>query len=249
MLARPFQFINNHETGLLFIHGFTASPSELLPTAQLLHEKGIDVYGPLLPGHGTTVKQLEATTWQDWYRCVKENVTQLLPNYQRLFIAGLSMGGLLALLAAVEIAELAGVIAINAPIYYKNRFINQWSIGFLRRFRTSWPKKEGNLAGRFAYSGYPLQAFYSMQQLRKLVMMKIEEVSIPAMIVQSEQDEVIRAKSAAYVARALNIPINRMLVLSDSYHIATMGSEKDKLTEQMASFIQEVTNAIYTLEK
>ena len=42
----------------LLIHCFTGSPKEFRQMGEYLAKKGISVYAPLLPGHGTSPEQL-----------------------------------------------------------------------------------------------------------------------------------------------------------------------------------------------
>ena len=52
--------------GVLLIHGFTASPTELRPVGTYLHERGFTVLGARLTGHGTRLNDLRATARSDW---------------------------------------------------------------------------------------------------------------------------------------------------------------------------------------
>jgi carboxylesterase len=239
-LTMPINLHNGQETGLLFIHGFTATPSELLPVARLLHEKGIDVYGPLLPGHGTSKEDLNQKTWADWYRVVTESITRLRLEHQWLFIAGLSMGGLLALLAAAEQKDLDGVIVINAPIFYYPAYVNEWTLRLLRKIRSYWPKEKKELENRFSYTHYPVEALLSMELMRKRVKAKLKEISIPAMVVQSGRDNDVPVKSTDYIARALKIPREQVVFLPNSHHVATMAAEKEQLAARMLSFMENI---------
>src|SRR5579859_1859428 len=83
--------------GVLLCHGFTGSPQSLRPWARHLAEAGFRVSLPLLPGHGTRWKDLQSTTWQDWYAEVDKALRVLREDCDSVFVAGLSMGGGLAL--------------------------------------------------------------------------------------------------------------------------------------------------------
>ena len=61
----PF-FWEGGPTGILLVHGFTATPAEVRLLAKILHERGFTVAGPLLPGHGTKPEDLNRVRWQDW---------------------------------------------------------------------------------------------------------------------------------------------------------------------------------------
>ncbi len=55
-------------TGVLLVHGYTATTSEVQPLARILNSEGYSVAGPLLPGHHTTPRELNQVKWQDWIR-------------------------------------------------------------------------------------------------------------------------------------------------------------------------------------
>ena len=71
-------------------------------TAALRRKCGYTVLGVCLAGHCTTVEALEQTTWPDWYEAVEDGVKALHSHCRHIYIAGQSMGGLLAIKAAAE---------------------------------------------------------------------------------------------------------------------------------------------------
>ena len=100
--------------GVLVIHGFTSTPISIAPWAKFLNNSGYTVIAPLLPGHGTTWQQMNQTTWQQWYAEVEKSFLQLKQSCDRVFIAGFSMGGALALrLCQIRGSEVEGLIVLN----------------------------------------------------------------------------------------------------------------------------------------
>ena len=53
-------------TGVLLIHGCTGSPTEMRWTGDYLHALGLTVSGPLLPGHGAKLEEMNRCRWTDW---------------------------------------------------------------------------------------------------------------------------------------------------------------------------------------
>ncbi|SHG76409.1 carboxylesterase [Thermosyntropha lipolytica DSM 11003] len=240
--AKPFFLAGGKEIGLLFIHGFTASPSEVLPVAQILHQKQkITVSGILLPGHGTHPAFLNQTTWQDWYRAVEQEASYLLAHYAEVYLAGLSMGGLLALHAAASLPGIKGVITINAPIY--NRYpVLTWLAPVIQWIKPYFPKKkdkrmqELERKGRFAYRCHPVRAFRSMQDLRALVVKELPFIEVPVLALQSVYDEAVDVKSLSFIIENIKKAEVKGVKLYHSGHIATM-EEPEKVAEEIISFI------------
>ncbi len=241
--ANPFFLQGNSDQALLFLHGFTASPSELLPTARLVHEAdGCTVSGILLPGHGTNPADLNATTWQDWYEAVHSEGEKLLKEYRHVFVAGLSMGGLLSLRAGIHLSGLKGVAAINAPIFTQYRLLSALAplIQHVMPYFTKGARKENELAreGRFDYNCYPVRAYTSLTELRNTIIGELETMELPALLVQSLQDRTVRRGSVEYIRRQLSNSPVKMVSLPNSGHIATMDKDRDILARELIDFMK-----------
>lgn len=240
--AEPFFLSGSNNIAMLFIHGFTASPSEIYPVAKLVHQAtGITVSGVLLPGHGSHPRFLNRTTWQDWYNTVESESKYLLANYEKVYVAGLSLGGLLAMYVGGKIPGLNGVIAINPPIrLHYDKFLNilapmvQWIKPYI-------PKPVGNQErlrkkGRFAYDRTPVKAFRSMMELRGKTLQVLDGYNdMPLLLIQSQNDETVDPKGAKLVKNKVkNI---EFVELEDSKHVATMGEEQYKIAGLIIDFI------------
>jgi len=89
-------------SGVLLIHGLTGTPTEMRFVARGLHEAGFTVRAVQLAGHCGGADDLVATGWRDWSRSVDVAATELRAQVDHLFVAGLSMGALLALKLAID---------------------------------------------------------------------------------------------------------------------------------------------------
>ena len=239
--AEPFFLTGSGETALLFIHGFTASPSELHPTAYLIHELcGCTLSSPLLPGHGSSPRILNLTKWDEWYGAVEKELLFLMEKYERVFVGGLSMGALLALHAACHISGLKGAISINAPLSNHSPILTAVS-PLIRHIRPFYPKRNGlrmrelQEEGRFAYDVIPVKAFQSVMNMRSTVIQELDKIDLPVLIIQSLQDESVRPRSAYYLQE--KIEKSQLVELPNSDHVATMGKEKDKIAYAIVDFI------------
>ncbi len=93
-------------TGVLLIHGYTGSPTEMRWIGDYLHARGLTVSGPLLPGHGTTPEAMNRCRWTDWTGHVEAALADLRARCTRVFVGGLSMGSLLTLHLAARHPDL-----------------------------------------------------------------------------------------------------------------------------------------------
>ena len=102
--AQPFAPEGDEKVGVLFLHGFTATPYTLREWATRTAEAGYRVAVPRLPGHGTSWRELEITDGRDWYAAAERAFLDLRAVCPVVFVAGLSMGGALALRLAEQYA-------------------------------------------------------------------------------------------------------------------------------------------------
>jgi carboxylesterase len=90
----------NARIGVAICHGFTGSPLSVMPWALHLAEQGFAVSVPLLPGHGTHWRELARSGWREWAGAFENAYLELAGRTDACYVAGLSMGGAVALRTA-----------------------------------------------------------------------------------------------------------------------------------------------------
>ncbi|HKK02145.1 MAG TPA: hypothetical protein VJ955_08260, partial [Desulfuromonadales bacterium] len=58
------------KTGVLLVHGFSASPREMYGVGERLAEAGYVALGVRLPGHGTSPADLRTRRFEEWLQTV-----------------------------------------------------------------------------------------------------------------------------------------------------------------------------------
>ena len=99
----PYFLENPAENGIVvFIHGFMGSPRQFDMLAAAVQKQGRSAAALLLPGHGGSVRDFAAGTSARWQDYVDAEVESYSRDYADIWLAGHSMGGLLAINAAVR---------------------------------------------------------------------------------------------------------------------------------------------------
>lgn len=109
------------DSAALLIHGLTGTPNEMKFSANFLNREGYSVLCPRLANHGQAMGILKNTKWQQFYESVRKALLNLKASnpYRRIFVAGLSMGALLALLLADEFSDIvSGVSCLSPTLFY-----------------------------------------------------------------------------------------------------------------------------------
>src|SRR5260221_5884016 len=99
--------------GALILHGFTGSPQSMRPLAEAFANAGFSVELPRLPGHGTNLDDMAATSWSDWSHAAEAAYQGLAARCESVVVAGLSMGGSLTAWLATRHPQIAGIVLIN----------------------------------------------------------------------------------------------------------------------------------------
>lgn len=115
-----FSLKGNNGSTVILIHGLTGTPNEMKFLATSLCRKGYSVICPRLAAHGERLDVLKRAKWQDFYESVRQVVLDDRDLFSGgpVFAAGLSMGGLLALLLADEFPDTVSGVSCLAPTLF-----------------------------------------------------------------------------------------------------------------------------------
>ncbi|WP_233843270.1 alpha/beta fold hydrolase [Dyella sp. 2HG41-7] len=253
--------------GVLLIHGLTGTPTEMRLVGKGLNRAGFTVYGMQLAGHCGNVDDLIATNWKDWYASVEAAAESLRHEVDHLFVAGLSMGAILALKLAADHPDwVRGVGVYGAtfrydgwaiPWYGKLSFmlplLNRFGIGKHRMVHESEPyglrdeRLRAQISGLMlggdsaaaGLPGNPWPSLAEMYDMAAVVRRELPKVTAPCLVAHATEDDVASLENAYLVARNVSGPVE-MLLLEDSYHMITVDRERRILIDRSAEFFAKV---------
>lgn len=224
-------------TGVLVIHGFTGSPQSMRPLANACVEAGHTVEMPRLPGHGTTVADMLTTSWSDWSAHVEQAYLDLASRCERVIVAGLSMGGALTLWLASRHPEIAAIATINSagkPDTSRTVDLAAAIEGGVVTVDAIGNDIALEGAIEVAYDKTPLAPLLSL--VEAIAAFDLPAITCPALIIFSEQDHVVPPETASYIADKITGPTT-VVALTDSFHVATLDHDADRINELILDFI------------
>lgn len=229
--------------GVLLCHGFTGSPVSLRPWAEHLAAAGFRVRLPRLPGHGTDWREMNLTTWSDWYACVEGECRTLLAECEVVFLAGLSMGGALALRLAAQFGDrIAGLALVNPAVTSADR--RMAAVPLLRRITPSLAAIGDDIAkpgvSEEAYPRTPLRALASMIDLWQTIGAELAQVSQPLLLFVSHVDHVVDPSSAKLILRQVDSTDVTLTPLARSYHVATLDYDAEQIFSDSEAFFRRI---------
>lgn len=219
---------------VLMLHGFTAGPQTVMPWADALAEAGATVCLPLLSGHGTTVSDLAQTSAGRWRRDVQQAVDNLLTQgFDKVAVAGLSMGGTLALDVASH-RRVDATFVVNPALSFK--MLDRLGVALSPLFERVIPTV-GPLAGDIkkpgvieeAYNRTPVPAVQELSKLFWTTRRHLVNIDSPVTLYWSTRDHIVPPSSVRILRRALRPHLLTTIVLDQSFHVATLDYDAPKI--------------------
>jgi carboxylesterase len=230
-------------SGALLCHGFTSTPQSMRPWADHLEADGFRVAVPRLPGHGTTWQEMNQTRWEDWYACVDRAFADLRGVCDQVFLAGLSMGGTLALRLAEQHGDaVAGVALVNPSVGSADPRMKLLPV--LRHLLPSLGGISSDIAlpdaVEGAYDRSPLHAAWSLTRMWAVTGRDLDRVTQPLLVFKSVRDKVVGPGSLKLIEERVRSSDVTVVWLERSYHVATLDYDAELIFTSSSAFFRRL---------
>jgi carboxylesterase len=219
------------------------------PWAEFLHQQRCSVSVPLLPGHATRWQELNTTTYADWYSELDAAFEKLQSECDTVFVAGLSMGGCLALDLAIRRGrEVAGLVLVNPFVATARKdahVLPLLKLAVPSLAAISSDVKKPGVTER-AYTRTPLRGLHSLFRAMRTVRRELPQVTQPLLMLRSKVDHVADPSSGRLIMAQVSSRDLEERVLEDSYHVATVDNDAPHIFSSSAEFIRRVSDGAPT---
>jgi len=237
-----FEFPGTLDAAVLCLHGLTGTPYEVRSIGEACARRGIGAFGPALPGHNESPAALHRVgSWQAWLDAARAHAQELRRGHARVFAAGLSMGGLLALALGAEDAFDA-LVVVGTPL--KLPLGIRLAVPLLWRVRPFQPKSGGSdirdAAARARHPSYPVLPLRSVNELIKLqrrVRARLARVRAPILVAQGALDQTASAADARAILEGVSSQEREFLNCASSGHVVPVDVDAPLLAEAAANFL------------
>jgi carboxylesterase len=243
--AEPFS-AKGGPIGIVVLHGYTGNPDSMRPLAAALAAAGHAVELPLLPGHGTSVEDLMSTSWSDWSSVAEASYDDLAGRCERVVVAGLSMGGSLAIWLAERHPEIAGIIVVNPLVDPPATSFREMLRAMVDAGAASVPSIGSDIAKQgaveSAYEATPIEPMLSMFAAVDEIAAGLGQLRCPVLLLSSRNDHVVPSESGDLLAERAGGPVERVW-LERSFHVATLDFDAGELETRALGFVSKVAVA------
>lgn len=241
--AEPF-FLPGGRTGCLLLHGFTGTPKEMRMLGDSLSAAGYTVLAPRLFGHATSPEAMGRARWQDWLASVEDGMNLLKGCTDRQVVMGLSMGGILSLIAAARY-DFSGAVVFSAPSQMPSdpRSFLLPLIGWLNlhinKGEPDWRNAEA-ARDHVDYPFYPTRAIVELKKLINVMRHELSNITIPVLLVQSRQDDAIPSDSMETLYSQINSLDKSKFWVENSGHVIIREPAREEIFAEVKSFLRRL---------
>lgn len=245
VMPKSFTF-EGGSRAVLLLHGFTGSTKDVKRLGEYLQKRGYTCHAPMYRGHGGTPESLLETTPAEWWQDVVEGYHYLKSKgYDEIAVAGISLGGVFSLRVAEEFPVKA-VVSMCSPIKRTNadglfdRLYNYAKIYKSFEGKT----REEIIAELEKLKKTPLGSLDGIQAITETTCQDLQAITSPTLVLQGALDDDIYQESASFIMDKVQAREKELIWYKESGHIITTGKEKDKVCEDVYTFLDQVDWAV-----
>ena len=228
------------DAAVLCLHGLTGTPYEVRPIAEALVARGLRARAPWMAGHEAGHEALARARHDDWIELAARELAQLRATHARVFVVGISMGGLVSLRLA-QTLTVDGLVVVGTPLALKAPIplLARWLRPFVP-FRTKRgsdiqdPEARGRHPGLAAM---PLAAVTELVALQGLVAPSLGRIRAPILVTHGRLDRTAQPRDAARIHDAVASGDKALVYLERSGHVATVDYDGPDLARRAADFL------------
>lgn len=252
--AEPFFFPGKEgEPACLLTHGFTGAPKEMRWMGEYLNrEHNFHCLGIRLAGHATRPEDMIRSRYTDWMASVEDGYHLLSQVSSRIYLLGLSMGGILSLIMSTRL-NVAGVSAMSTPYQIPVKY-PAWLMKLASLFTAYQPKSKQEpgwgwfdkaaYAEHLSYPKNPVRSGAELQLLAHEMRTVLPEINIPVLLIHSENDTYVLPENMEHIYSNLTTSDKTKLYVTDTGHVVTRDAARDQVFEAVANFINRIESTI-----
>ena len=245
----PCPSTRSGRTGCLLIHGFTGTPKEMRPMGEYLNRvHGFTCLGIRLAGHATRPKDMIRSRWTDWTASVEDGYHLLRGLTERIYLIGLSMGGVLSMLMSTRL-DVKGVVVMSTP-YEMPEQHPTWQMRLYGYFKPYARKsREAPGSGWFDKSAYADHVAYPLNPVRSAVELKtllgktrasLLNVRVPVLMIHSKDDSYVLPENMEHIFADLGASDKTKLYITGSGHVVPRDAARESAFKATAEFISRI---------
>lgn len=212
---------------------------------EYLSSRGYSVLGIRLAGHATRPEDLIRTRRNDWLTTCEEGYHLLSCVADQIYVAGLSMGGILALIFGAQF-QVKGIVAMSTPFTLPadpRLSFAQW-LHWIKPEIPKSPPDWHNPDAALDHIDYPTYSTRAIAELRNLIIdmhTALPKIKSPTLLVQSRNDRTITPDSMDQIFSRLGCENKQTLWVNNSGHVVVREPDRRLIFDTVDRFICSIS--------
>ena len=245
--GKPLLFPSySRRIGLVLVHSYLAVPEEVRALASHLRRRGVWVYAPRLPGHGTSAVDLSKRKYQEWFEAVENGFVLMSTICDNVVVGGVGVGGNMALDLAARVQDIAGVFAICPPFSLRNyttKFMpgqDVWNRTLNKMRMNGFDTQFLEFSHGNRHVNYPRNPVAGVKQVGEYLESlekRYDAITQPALILQADKNPVVDPKGSEQVYSSIGSRNKEYSLLNYERHVLVNGQGAEKVCKKISDFI------------
>lgn len=239
------------QVGFFALHGFSGSPGELSFLLDRVEAAGFAVHAPTLPGHGTSPRDLQERTFEDWFAHAREELIAFHAQHEQVVVCGFSMGSLVALALAADEStreHVSGLVLVGCAL--------RLSPGLRAAFRVAQVTKvrlpdvylarpfgpdirDKTLASAIGgYDRHPVRAAMEVYRAGQRLRARLAQVTCPTLALHGERDRVCSVEGSHDLVSLLGTRDVRVRTYARSAHMLALDHDREEVARDVIAFLE-----------
>lgn len=242
--GEPFTLEAPGAPAVLLLHGGGDTPQTMRYLGEALHARGYHIEAPLLPGHGRSLAEFARVTADELTAAARESYDRLRAEHPRVAIAGLSMGGALAVQLAVEYTDIPALVLLAPYLAMPQRVERAarwaWAWGpVLTAVRSGDDASIHDPVERergLAYGVFTPAGLRALRETVRRASAVLDRVQSPTLVIHSRGDNRISVADAERGFARLGAREKRLEWITGAGHVITVDYGRDAVIAAAAEW-------------
>lgn len=222
---------------VLLLHGFTGNTSDVRQLGRFLEKNEVPSYAFNYEGHTESPENILKSSPYVWYKQAIDKYDELKESYDKVFVVGLSIGGVLALKLSMDRdVEAVGTICSPMTLKTESELLNNFKI-YAEMFKKRFEYKEDGQIKRELESYTDASIFTDIKKIIGSTRDRLGEVTEPIFVAQGKLDDVIDINSAEIIIDEVGSDDKEVKYYENSGHVLTIDKDKEELFEDYYAFL------------
>ena len=218
---------------------------------EFLNRQGYTCLGVRLTGHATDPEDMIRSRWTDWAASVEDGYALLRGLTDNIFLIGLSMGGVLALLMSTRL-NVKGVVAMSTPYKLPDdprlRYLDliARAIPFMPKSNeepgATWFDQEA-WKDHISYPKNPVRSIGELNHLMREMRAALPQINVPVLLMHSKDDTYVLPENMELIYADLVKEMDKTkLYITKSSHVIPRDASREQVFRSALEFLQRIQN-------